>query len=197
MAGSVSPATGRHLRRRAGVHGLVCRVWGVPRSSFCLARQAAQDPASARPTGRRGPKPALPDADLPAAIRARPRPTAAHDRTIVTAAPNGMQATDGTQIATVRDGEVRRFATVEDWNAEAPGWHVAKRGTRRAALKATGLAVRAPFGHPGRDAARGVQLRHDHGSGFMAEDARTRIRARGAHDAEPCLCRPAQNQRRH
>jgi hypothetical protein len=75
--------------------------------------------------------------------RARPRPTAAHDSAIVPAAPNAMRATDGPQVATVHDGEVRRFATVEDWNAEAPGWHVAKRGTRRAALKATGLAVRA------------------------------------------------------
>jgi hypothetical protein len=40
-----------------------------------------------------------------------------------------------------------------------------------------GLPVREPFGHPGRDAARGVRPRRDHGSGFMAEDVRTRIRA--------------------
>jgi hypothetical protein len=194
MAGSVSPATGQ--------------CYGVARSSFHVARRAAQTPASRRPTDRRGPKPKVPDGDLPAAIRAdlarspwsgpgraraeaekagvrwtaappnarsgrgcgcragarvarkrvlrlmrehallsphraRPRPDEAHDRKIVPDAPNIVRATDGTQIGTVRDGKVRRFATVEDWNAEAPGWHVAKRGTRRAALKATGLAVRA------------------------------------------------------
>jgi transposase InsO family protein len=112
--------------------------------------------------------------------RTRPRPDEAHERSIVTDAPNIVRATDGTQIATVCDGEVRRFATVEHWSAEALGWHVAKRGTRRAALQATGLAVRAPFGHPGGNAARGVQLRHDHGSGVMAEDFRTRTPARGA-----------------
>jgi hypothetical protein len=54
-----------------------------------------------------------------------------------------VRAIDGPQIATVRDDKVRRFATVEHWKAEAVGWHVGKRGTRRAALKATGLAARA------------------------------------------------------
>jgi hypothetical protein len=43
-----------------------------------------------------------------------------------------------------------------------------------------GMAVRQQFGHLGRNAALGVSLRHDHGSGVMAEDARTRIRARDA-----------------
>lgn len=221
MACSVSPATGR----RYGV-ARVCTVWGVARSSFYVARRAAQDPASMRPKDRRGPKPAVPDGDLLAAIRAdlarspwsgeghrkvwarlrvrdglrvarkrvlrlmrenallsphraRPRPDEAHERSIVTDAPNLMWATDGTQIATVRDGKVWLFATVEHWNAEALGWHVAKRGTRREALQAMGMAVREQFGHLGRDAARGVKLRHDHGSCFMAEDFQTQIRAWG------------------
>ena len=111
--------------------------------------------------------------------RARPRPEEDHDRKIVTDAPNVMWATDGTQITTVRDGKVWLFATVEHWNAEALGWHVSKRGTRREALQATSMAVRQQFGHLGRDAARGVQLRHDHGSCFMADDFQTQIRAWG------------------
>jgi len=40
-----------------------------------------------------------------------------------------------------------------------------------------GMAVRQQFGHLGRDAARGVQLRHDHGSCFMAEDFQNQTRA--------------------
>jgi hypothetical protein len=91
-----------------------------------------------------------------------------------------MRATDGTRITTVHDGKVRRFATVEPRGAEALVWRVSKRGPRRAALQARGMAVRAPFGHLGRNAARGVKLRHDHGRCFMADDVRTRIRARGA-----------------
>lgn len=221
MAETVSPATGR----RYGV-ARVCRVLGVARSSVYAARRAAQDPASMRPKDRRGPKPAVPDAALLAAIRAdlarspwsgeghrkvwarlrvqdglrvarkrvlrlmrenallsphraRARPDEAHERRIVTDAPNVMWATDGTQIATVRDGKVWLFATVEHWNAEALGWHVSKRGTRREALQAMGMAVREQFGHLGRDAARGVRLRHDHGSCFMAEDFQTQIKAWG------------------
>ena len=206
MAGTVSPATGRCY----GV-ARVCQVWDVPRSSFYAARRLAEQPAPARPKGRRGPKPAVSDADLLAAIRAdlarspwsgeghrkvwarlrvqdglrvarkrvlrlmresgllsphraRPRPDAAHDRRIVTDAPNVMWAIDGTQISTVRDGKVWLFATVEHWNAEALGWHLSKRGTRREALQAMGMAVQRQFAHLGRDAARGVQIRHDHGS---------------------------------
>jgi transposase InsO family protein len=111
--------------------------------------------------------------------RARPRPAGEHDRKIVTDAPNVMWATDGTQITTVHDGKIWLFATVEPRGAETLGWHVSKRGTRREALQALGMAVRQQFGHLGRDAARGVQLRHDHGSCFMAEDVQTQIRARG------------------
>ena len=198
----------------------------MPRSSFYAARRAAEQPAPARPKGRRGPKPAVSDADLLAAIRAdlarspwsgeghrkvwarlrvqdglrvarkrvlrlmrecgllsphraRPRPTETHDRRIVTDAPNVMWAIDGTQIATVRDGKVWLFAVAEHWNAEALGWHVSKRGTRREALQAMGMAVQEQFAHLGRDAARGMQLRHDHGSCFMAEDFQNQVRAWG------------------
>jgi hypothetical protein len=71
MAGSVAPASGR----RYGV-ARVCRVRGVARSSFHVARRAAQTPASMRLKDRRGPKPKVPDGDLPAAIRADLRPLA-------------------------------------------------------------------------------------------------------------------------
>ncbi len=74
--------------------------------------------------------------------RARPRPAETRDRPIATDAPNVMWAIDGTPIATVRDGKTWLFATAEQWNAEALGWHVAKRGTRREALRAMGMAVR-------------------------------------------------------
>ena len=41
------------------------------------------------------------------------------------------------------------------------------------------MAVRQQFGHLGKDAARGLALRHDHGSAFMAEDFQNQIRAWG------------------
>ena len=211
-ARATSPATGR----RYGI-ARVCRVWELPRSSFYAARQVGVDGTRAGPSPtRRGPKPAIPDQDLLAAIRAdlarspwtgeghrkvwarlramdgirvsrkrvlrlmrehallsphcaRRRRETAHDRHITTAAPNIMWAIDATQITTAQDGKVWLFGVVEHWNAEMPGWHVAKHGTRYEAVQALGMAVRQQFGHLSAGAARGLALRHDHGSNFMAD----------------------------
>src|SRR3954447_23675845 len=66
MADVTSPITGR----RYGV-ARVCHVWDVPRSSFYAAQQASAAEAGPRPSPtRRGPKPAISDEDLLAAIRA-------------------------------------------------------------------------------------------------------------------------------
>ncbi len=83
------------------------------------------------------------------------------------------------QVATVRDGKVWLFATVERWNAEALGWLVSKRGMRRETLEAMGMAVRQQLGHFGRDAASGVKLRYDHGSCVVVEEFQTQIKAWG------------------
>jgi putative transposase len=212
MAEATSPSTGH----RYGV-ARVCRVWEVARSSFYAVRRAGADgTAAATSPARRGPQPAVSDADLLAAIRAdlarspwtgeghrkvwarlramdgirvsrrrvlrlmrdnallsphraRTRPETAHERRIVTEAPNVMWATDATQITTVADGKVWLFGVVEHWNAELLGWHVAKRGTRFEAIQALGMAVRQQFGQLGAGAARGLALRHDHGSNFLAD----------------------------
>jgi hypothetical protein len=78
--------------------------------------------------------------------RARTRDDTPHDRHIITEAPNLMWATDATQIITVQDGKVWLFGVAEHWNAEALGWHVAKRGDRYAAVQAVSMAVRKVFG---------------------------------------------------
>jgi len=218
MAQATSPASGQ----RYGVRR-VCQAWDVPRSSFYAARQPTSDSTLPRPPARRGPKPAVCDAALLAAIRqdltlspwtgeghrkvwarlrvrdairvsrkrvlrlmhehallsphrTRQRTETAHDRHIVTQAPNIMWATDATQITTVQDGKVWLFAVAEHWNAELLGWHVAKSGTRFEATQALGMAVRQQFGLLAADAARGLALRHDHGSNFMADHFQKQIR---------------------
>jgi transposase InsO family protein len=108
--------------------------------------------------------------------RARTRADTPHDRRIITAAPNVMWATDATQIPTVRDGKVWLFGVAEHWNAELLGWQVAKRGTRFEAVQAVGMALRREFGHLDAGAARGLALRHDHGSAFMADHCQNQIR---------------------
>jgi len=101
--------------------------------------------------------------------RARQKGDGAHDRHIITDTPNVMWAIDATQVTTVQDGKVWLFGVAEHWNAELVGWHVAKQGTRFEAIQTLGMAVRQQFGPLRADAARGLTLRHDHGSNFMAD----------------------------
>ena len=108
--------------------------------------------------------------------RKRPGRSDDHAGRITTEAPNLMWATDATQILTAQDGKVWLFGVVEHWNAEALGWNVTKRGDRYAAAEAVGMAVKRIFGHIDASAARGVALRHDHGSAFMAEHFQKQIR---------------------
>jgi len=108
--------------------------------------------------------------------RARIRSNDTHDRHIITEAPNVMWATDATQIATVQDGKVWLFGVVEHWNAELLGSHVSKIGSRFEATEAVGMAVHQQFGELRADAARGLALRHDHGSNFMAEHFQKQIK---------------------
>ena len=101
--------------------------------------------------------------------RARRKDEDSHQRQIITTAPNVMWAIDATQVTTVQDGKVWIFGVAEHWNAEFLGWHVTKFGTRFEATQALAMAVRQQCGRLSADAARGLALRHDHGSNFMAD----------------------------
>ena len=92
-----------------------------------------------------------------------------HDGKIVTDAPNIMWATDGIRIWTVDEGWGWCFPVVEHWNAECLGCHVCKKGDRFAALDPLGQAVQRIFGSLDQDAARGVQLRLDHGPQYLSD----------------------------
>jgi transposase InsO family protein len=125
--------------------------------------------------------------------RARQRTGTVHDRHIITAAPNIMWATDATQITTVQDGKVWLFGVAEHWNAELLGWHVTKSGTRFEATQALGMAVRQQFGHLSAGAARGLALRHDHGSNFMADHFQKQIRFWGMAPSYAFVAEPETN----
>lgn len=102
--------------------------------------------------------------------RGRVSNSSAHDGTIVTQAPGEMWATDGTQVMTVDDGNVWIFAAVEHWNAECVGWHVAKTGSRFAALQPISMALNNIYGTTGAGVARGLALRMDHGCQYTSQD---------------------------
>jgi transposase InsO family protein len=236
MAKATSPTAGQ----RYGIQR-VCRLWDVPRSSFYAGR--APERQSAVPASlpaRRGPKPAISDDALLAAIkqdlkaspwigeghrkvwarlrvrdairvsrkrllrvmrehallsphRARPCEKDSHDRQIITPAPNIMWAIDATQITTVQDGKVWLFGVAEHWNAELLGWHVTKRGTRFEATQALSMAVRQQFGHLSAGAARGLALRHDHGSAFMADHFQNQVRFWGISPSYAFVAEPETN----
>jgi transposase InsO family protein len=125
--------------------------------------------------------------------RARPRPETSHERHIITEAPNIMWAIDATQVTTVADGKVWLFGVAEHWNAELLGWHVAKHGTRYEAIQALGMAVRQQFDHLDAGAARGLALRHDHGSNFMANVFQKQVKFWGLAPSYAFVAEPETN----
>jgi len=101
--------------------------------------------------------------------RGTPVPAKAHDGRIITAAPNLRWATDGAKVWTTDDGWLWLFTTLEHWNAECLGHHVCKRGDRFAAYETVAQALTRVFGSTAPAVARGVELRHDHGSQYLTD----------------------------
>jgi putative transposase len=99
-----------------------------------------------------------------------------HDGKIVTDAPNQMWGTDGTKIFTVEDGWVWLFTAIEHWNAECVGWHVAKVGSRYAALEPISMAIDNIYGSLKADVGRGLALRMDHGTQYLSDHFLNQVR---------------------
>ena len=94
----------------------------------------------------------------------------AHDGTITTEAPDVMWGTDMTATVTVAEGPAFVSVAVDHCTAECIGLHAAKRGTRFEALEPIRQGIRERFGGIGEGVARGLRLRHDHGSNYLADD---------------------------
>ena len=94
----------------------------------------------------------------------------AHDGTITTEAPDVMWGMDMTATVTVAEGPAFVFVAVDHCTAECIGLHAAKRGTRFEALEPIRQGIRERFGGIGEGMARGLRLRHDHGSNYLADD---------------------------
>ena len=94
----------------------------------------------------------------------------AHAGTIPTAAPDVMWGTDMPATVTVGEGAAFVFVAVDHCTTECIGLHAAKSGSRVEALEPIRQGVRDRFGGIGADVARGLRLRHDHGSNYLADD---------------------------
>lgn len=98
-----------------------------------------------------------------------PRGPRTHDGTII---PETVYALWGTDLTTTitGEGQVPVFVALDHCWAECVGLHAARRATRFEALEPIRQGVRRHFGGFAEGVARGLALRHDHSSQYMADD---------------------------
>src|SRR3982751_2219809 len=97
-----------------------------------------------------------------------PRGPRTHDGTIIPEAVDTMWGTDLTTTLT-GEGQVAVFVAVDHCSAECAGIHAARRATRFEALEPIRQGVRRCFGAFAKEIARGLAVRHDHGSQYMSD----------------------------
>jgi transposase InsO family protein len=98
-----------------------------------------------------------------------------HDGSITTTRVNDMWGTDMTTAFTTQEGQAAIFFAVDHCSMECVGIHAARRGTRFEALEPIRQGVREYLGDFAPGAARGLTLRHDHGSQYMSHDFQEEI----------------------
>jgi transposase InsO family protein len=91
----------------------------------------------------------------------------AHDGTIITDRVDAMWGTDLTTVMT-GEGQAAVFIAVDHCSTECVGIHAARRASRFEALEPIRQGVRDRFGAFAAAAARGLSLRHDHGSQYVS-----------------------------
>lgn len=111
-----------------------------------------------------------------------------HDGTIVTDHVNEMWGTDMTQTITTGEGRAYVFVAVEHANSEIVGIHAARSANRFEALEPVRQGVHRCFGVIAPGVARGLKLRHDHGSNYMSGDFQAEIHCLGI-EASPSFVR--------
>ena len=127
----------------------------------------------------------------PAPIARRVLGPRVHDGRIVTNRPDEMWGIDATGTMTVEEGQVTVFVAVDHCTSECVGIHAAKYATRFEALEPIRQGVRRVFGSYGQGAARGLRLRHDHGSQFVSRAFQEEIRFLGI-ESSPSFVRAPQ-----
>ena len=117
----------------------------------------------------------------------------AHDGTIKTSRVDEMWGTDMTTTLTAKEGNAAIFFAIDHCSLEVVGIHAAKRGTRFEALEPIRQGVRHSFGAFGKDVAKGLTLRHDHGSQFISDDFQNEIKFLGITDSASYVREPQGN----
>ena len=111
----------------------------------------------------------------------------AHDGTIIPDTIDTMWGTDLTTTVT-GEGQAAVFVAVDHGSAECVGIHASGRADRFEALEPLRQGVRRHFGGFAQGIARGLAVRHDHGSQYMAHDFQKELRFLGT-ESSPAFVR--------
>ena len=117
----------------------------------------------------------------------------AHDGTITTMAVDAMWGTDMTETVTLREGRARVFVAVDHCSGECVGSHAARSGNRFEALEPVRQGVLRHFGRIEKDVAKGLALRHDHGSNYLSGDFQDEITFFGIESSPSFVRQPEGN----
>ena len=111
-----------------------------------------------------------------------------HDGKITTDKPDEMWGTDFTSTQTIEDGQVAVFIAIDHCTSEGVGIHASKRANRFEALEPLRQGVRARFGSYEQSAAKGLKVRHDHGTQYVAAAFQAELKWLGI-EASPAFVR--------
>lgn len=116
-----------------------------------------------------------------------PRGPRSHDGTIIPETVDTIWGTDLTTTIT-GEGQAAVFIAVDHFTAECVGIHVDRHATRFQALEPIRQGVRQHFGSFAEGVARGLSVRHDHGSQYMSDAFQGELRFLGI-DSSPAFVR--------
>ncbi len=116
-----------------------------------------------------------------------------HDGTITTERPDEMWGTDATSCLTTREGNATVFIAVDHCTQECIGIHAARPGTRFEALEPLRQGLREHFDGYEADLARGLVLRHDHGSQYLSDHFQEELRFLGIRSSPSFVAAPEGN----
>ncbi len=116
-----------------------------------------------------------------------------HDGTILPGAPNRMWGTDATQVMTRQEGMATVFVAIDHFVGDVVGIHAARPGTRLEALEPVHQGIREHFGELEAGVARGLMLRHDHGSQYMSHAFQQELRFLGIESSPSFVKAPEGN----
>ena len=117
----------------------------------------------------------------------------AHGGTITTEAPDVMWGTDMTATVTVAEGPAFVFVAVDHCTASASVFMPPSAGPASRPWSRSARASRERFGGIGDGVARGLRLRHDHGSNYLADDFQQEVAFFGIQSSPSVVREPEGN----